>query len=306
MLSFVFDVAKKLPPIKVAVVHPVQHHAIEAALDAAQDGLITPVFIGPAARIAAAAKDGNFDISAYEIVATEHSHEAAEVACEMAGDGKVDAIMKGCLHSDEMLSAVIRQRKLKTERRLSHCYVMTAPHYHKPFLITDAAINIAPDLAAKTDIVQNAINLWQVIFPNAGRAPKVALLAAVETVNPAMQATLDAAALCKMSDRGQIKGGILDGPLAFDNAISVAAKQEKGITSLVAGDPDILVAPDLEAANILGKTLTFLSEATAAGVIMGARVPVILASRADSVETKRMSCALGVLLADARRRGVLK
>lgn len=305
MLNNIISQAKKYDPISVAVAHPVTKHAIEAAHNAAKQRLILPTLVGPEARIKQAAQEAAIDIAGYALVATEHSHEAADVACAMAAEGKVNAIMKGSLHSDELLSAVIHQRKLHTERRLSHCYVMSVPTYHKPFLVTDPAINIDPDLAAKKDIVQNAINLFISLYGTT-RKPKVVLLAAVETVNPAMQATLDAAALCKMADRGQIKGAVLDGPLAFDNAISKEARDEKGIVSDVAGDPDILVAPNLEAANILAKELTFLSNAQAAGIVLGARVPVILTSRADSAETKLLSCALGVLLHNARCTGCIK
>ena len=296
---------KKYDPLKTAIVHPVKATALKAALEATDEELIVPVLIGPEARIRAAAEEAQIDISDWELVPTEHSHAAAATACEMAGKGEVGAVMKGSLHSDEVLSAVIRARNLRTERRISHVYAMDVKTYHKPFLLTDAGINIAPDLKAKVDIVQNALNLWHALNDN-GDTPKVALLAAVETINPDMQATIDAACLCKMAERGQITGGILDGPLAFDNAISREAAENKGIVSEVAGDPDILVAPDLEAGNIMGKQMTFIGEAQAAGIVMGARVPVILTSRADSVRTRLLSCALAVKVAAARREGRIK
>jgi phosphate acetyltransferase len=296
---------KNNPPLPTAVVHPVSGHVLQAVADAAKNGLIAPILIGPENRIRQAAKDARIDITAWPLITTEHSHAAAAKAVEMAVAGQAEAIMKGALHTDEIMHAVIMASGLRTERRVSHAYVMQTPYYHKPFLVTDAAINIAPDLAVKTDIVQNAINLWRVLFGEK-RMPKVALLAAVETINPKMQATLDAAALCKMAERGQIKGGIVDGPLAMDNAINREAALEKGITSDVAGDADILVAPDIESANILAKELTFLGNAEAAGVILGARVPIILTSRADSLRTRLLSCILAVKLAAARREGALK
>ena len=224
----------------------------------------------------------------------------------MAAIGRVGALMKGALHTDELLGAVMRAESgLRTERRISHAYLMAIASYPKPFIITDAAVNIFPDLAAKADIAQNAIDLWRVVF-GSERLPKLAVLAAVETVNPKMTATLDAAALCKMADRGQIAGGLIDGPLAFDNAISAAAAADKGILSPVAGDADILLVPDIEAGNMLAKQLTFLGGAQAAGIVLGARVPIVLTSRADSVQTRLLSCALAVLLAEARKQGLIK
>jgi phosphotransacetylase len=246
------------------------------------------------------------DVSRWELVDTEHSHEAARLAARAAAEGHVECMMKGSLHSDELLSAVVdRESGLRTERRISHVYVLDVPTYEKSLFITDAAINIAPDLAAKVDIIQNAINLWRVVY-GTERPPKVAVLAAVETINPRMPATLDAAALCKMAQRGQITGGLLDGPLAFDNAISPQAVADKGIISEVAGNADILVVPDIEAGNMLAKQLTFLSHADAAAIVLGARVPVVLTSRADNRQTRLMSCALSVLMADARRKGQVK
>jgi phosphate acetyltransferase len=298
--------ARAYPPVRTAVVHPVKANVLEASFEAAREKLIEPVLVGPRQRIEQAAREANIDISAWPLIDTEHSHEAAAEAVKMAASGDVEAIMKGSLHTDELLSAVLSSPvRLRTERRISHVYVMDVPTYPKSLFITDAAINIAPDLAVKADIIQNAINLWHVVYGES-RLPKVAILAAVETVNPRMPATLDAAALCKMSDRGQITGGLLDGPLAFDNAISPEAVADKGIISNVAGDADILVAPDIEAGNMLAKQLSFLSNADAAGIVIGARVPIILTSRADSRQTRLMSCALAVLMAAGRREGRFK
>ncbi|WP_323717960.1 bifunctional enoyl-CoA hydratase/phosphate acetyltransferase [Paracoccus aminovorans] len=294
-----------LPPLRTAVVHPVQRSVFDAVDDAVAAGLIQPVLIGPAARIRAALAEAGHAPDRYEIVDTEHSHAAAAAAAQMAAAGQVGAIMKGSLHSDELLAAVIHpQCGLRTERRISHAFLMLSKDYPRPFIITDAAVNIAPDLAIKADILRNAIGLWRVLWGPA--RPNVAILAAVETVNPQMQATLDAAALCKMADRGQIADAVLDGPLAFDNAISLAAAQEKGIVSPVAGQADILLVPDIESGNMLAKQLIFLGGADAAGIVLGARVPVMLTSRADSLRARRLSCALAVLVADARARGVLK
>ncbi|WP_199260334.1 bifunctional enoyl-CoA hydratase/phosphate acetyltransferase [Paracoccus binzhouensis] len=294
-----------LPPLRTAVVHPVQPKVFEALADAVSAGLIEPVLIGPAARIAAALAEAGQPPDAHEIVDTEHSHAAAARAAQMAAAGQVGAIMKGSLHSDELMGAVIHpQCGLRTERRISHAFLMLTEDYPRPFIITDAAVNIAPDLSIKADIVQNAIGLWRVLWGPA--RPNVAILAAVETVNPKMQATLDAAALCKMADRGQIADAVLDGPLAFDNAISAAAAREKGIVSPVAGQADILLVPDIESGNILAKQMIFLGGADAAGIVLGARVPVVLTSRADSVRARLLSCALAVLMADARARGLVK
>lgn len=300
------DVKHNYPVLRTAVVHPVKSYVIESMQDAVNDSLIEPVLIGPEAKIKIAADEAGIDISSYEIIETEHSHEAATKAAELAGDGDVDIILKGSIHSSELLSSVIKQKKLHTERRLSHVYTMEVKTYHKPFFVTDAAINITPNLKEKVDIIQNAVNLWLAINHEQNRKPKVAILAAVETVNPDMQATIDAACLCKMSDRGQIQNAIIDGPLAFDNAISMEAAKQKGIISEVAGDPDILVAPNLEAGNILSKQLTFISEAEAAGIVLGARVPIILTSRADSQHTRLLSCALAVKLSHARKEGIIK
>lgn len=294
-----------LAPLRTAVVHPVQHTVFEAVREAMEQGLIAPVLIGPAAKIRSALAQAGERESDYEIVDTEHSHAAAAKAAGMAASGAVGAIMKGSLHSDELLGAVVApEAGLRTERRISHAFMMLTPDYPRPFLITDAAVNIAPDLTGKADIVRNAVGLWRALWGPA--LPRVAILAAVETVNPKMQATLDAAALCKMADRGQIADAVLDGPLAFDNAVSARAAQEKGIVSPVAGQADILVVPDIEAGNMLAKQLIFLGGADAAGIVLGARVPVILTSRADSVRARLLSCALAVLLDASRRRGALK
>lgn len=295
-----------MDPLPTAIVHPVQPHTIEAVADAVLEKLISPILIGPSARIHQAAQDAGIDISTWPLVNTEHSHGAATTAAALAAQGKVKAIMKGALHTDELLGAIVPSSAgLRTERRISHAYLMDAQGYHKPFIITDAAINIAPTLDEKADICQNAINLWKILY-GMDKTPKVAILAAVETVNPKMPATIDAATLCKMSDRGQIEGGILDGPLAFDNAINKEAAAEKGISSPVAGDADILVVPNIESGNMIAKQLTFLGKADAAGIVLGARVPIILTSRADSVRTRLSSCALAIKLAAARSRGLIK
>lgn len=299
------DRCADLPPLRTAVVHPVKDTVFEAVNDAVAAGLIEPVLIGPAARIAAAMTEAGHAPDAYEIVDTEHSHASAETAAQMARSGQVGAIMKGSLHSDELLGAVLEPANgLRTEFRISHAFLMISKDYPRPFIITDAAVNIAPDLTAKADIVSNAIGLWRVLWGPA--KPKVAILAAVETVNPKMQATLDAAALCKMSDRGQIENGILDGPLAFDNAVSLDAAREKGIVSEVAGLSDIMLVPDIESGNMLAKQLIFIGGADAAGLVLGARVPIMLTSRADSVRARLLSCALAVLMAEARRTGEIK
>lgn len=294
------------PPVKTAVVHPVKTDVLQAVVDAAKAKLIIPVLVGPKARILAAAKEGNIKISSWSLIDTEHSHAAAAKAAELAASGQVDAIMKGSLHTDELLDAILPSASgLRTERRMSHVYVMDVSSYHKPLIITDAVVNIAPDLAAKADICQNAINFWHALSHD-NRPPKIAILAAIETVTQKMQATIDAAALCKMAARGQITGGIIDGPLAFDNAINKQAAEEKGIASDVAGDADILVVPEIESGNILAKQLIFLGHADAAGIVLGARVPIILTSRADNLRTRLLSCAMAVLLAEARRKGRLK
>lgn len=284
-------------PEPTAVAHPCSAASLSAAVEAAEAGLITPILVGPEAKIRKAAEDAGKDISGFRLVAAEHSHEAADKAVALVRSGEAKLLMKGSLHTDELMGAVVPSGTgLRTERRISHAYVMDVPDHPTPLIITDAAINIAPTLEEKADIIRNAIDLAHVI----GIAePKVAILSAVETVNPAMASTLDAAALCKMADRGQISGGLLDGPLAFDNAISEAAAREKGIVSAVAGKAEILVVPSLEAGNMLAKQLTFLGGADAAGVVLGARVPIILTSRADSLRTRLASCAVAVLMTRA-------
>lgn len=287
--------ARKAAPLITAIVHPCDAESLGGALAAARAGLIVPVLVGPPHRIAAAAEAGGYDIRRLRKVATEHSHAAATAAAELARTGEVQALMKGSLHTDELMAAVVAaEGGLRTARRMSHVFVMDVPLYPRPLLITDAAINIAPDLAAKRDIVQNAIDLAHALGI---RTPRVAILAAVETVNPLLRSTLDAAALCKMADRGQISGGIVDGPLAFDNAISAEAAAEKHIVSLVAGRADVLVVPDLESGNMLAKQLHYFSSAQSAGIVLGARVPVMLTSRADSVASRVASCAVACLLA---------
>jgi phosphate acetyltransferase/phosphate butyryltransferase len=302
----IMAVCAALPPVTTAVVHPVDELVLEAVADAAHENLITPLLIGPKTKITACAEAAKIDISSWPIVDCEHSHAAAAKAVELASAGTVQAIMKGALHTDELLSPIVAPGSgLRTERRLSHCYVMDTPGYAKWLIVTDAVVNIAPDLSAKADICRNAVDVWR-ILTDEKRLPKVAVLAAVEVINPKMQATLDAAALCKMAERGQITFCLIDGPLAFDNAIDKAAAAEKGIVSDVAGDADILLTPEIESGNILAKQLTFISHADAAGIVMGARVPIILTSRADNLRTRLMSCALAVLAAQARRDGRLK
>jgi phosphotransacetylase len=293
---------KPLAAIPTAVAHPCEESALTGAVEAAQAGLIEPILVGPAARIEQIAKSANIDLGKLEIVDAPHSVESARQAVDLVKQGRAEVLMKGSLHSDELLSAIVsREGGLRTGRRISHVFVMDVPTYHKVLIVTDAAINIAPTLEDKVDICQNAIDLVNSIRQDKTQKPKVAILAAVETVTTKMPATIDAAALCKMAERGQIKGGILDGPLAFDNAISKQAAETKGIKSTVAGDPDILLVPDLEAGNILAKQLTFLANADSAGLVLGAKVPVILTSRADSVRSRIASCAIAALVAHARR-----
>jgi phosphate acetyltransferase len=291
-----------LQPMRTAVVHPCSVDALVGAIEAAEHNLIEPVLVGPEAKIRATAKEASVDISPFRLIPADHSHHAAVLAVQLVRSGEVANLMKGSLHTDELLRAVLdRQEGLRTERRLSHCFCLAVPTYERAIILTDAAININPDLMTKRDICQNAIDLARAL---GYEAPKVAILAAVESVNPDMPSTLDAAALCKMADRGQIKGGLLDGPLAFDNAVDEEAARTKGIVSPVAGRADILVAPDLEAGNMLAKQLTFMADAEAAGIIVGARVPIILTSRADSARTRLASCALSVLMAEAQRQGL--
>ncbi len=290
-----------LPPVPTAVVHPCDESSLRGAVEAAQASLIEPVLVGPEGRIRAVAESCGLDIGRFRIVDVAHSHASAETGVRLARAGECEAVMKGSLHTDELMAEVVRKETgLRTGRRLSHVFVMNVPTYPRPLLITDAAINIYPTLEDKVDIVQNAIDLSRVLGV---ATPRVAILSAVETVNPKIASTLEAAALCKMADRGQITGGVLDGPLAFDNAISLEAARTKGIVSEVAGRADILLVPDLEAGNMLAKQLSFLANSDAAGIVLGARVPIILTSRADTVRTRLASCAVAVLAAAARRRG---
>jgi phosphotransacetylase len=288
-----------LAPVPTAVAYPCEEGALAAAVEAAQAGLIIPILVGPVAKIEETARSISIELHNLEIIDAPDSVESAKQAVALIREGRAEVLMKGSLHTDELMSAIVsREGGLRTGRRISHVFIMDVPTYHKVLIVTDAAINIAPTLEDKVDICQNAIDL---AISLGLEKPKVAILCAVETVNSKMQATLDAAALCKMAERGQIKGGILDGPLAFDNAISGDAARTKGIKSEVAGDPDILLAPDLEAGNILAKQLSFLANADSAGMVLGARVPVILTSRADSVRSRIASCAVAKLVAHARR-----
>ena len=293
------DRCQSLAAVPAAVAFPCEASALAGAIEAAERKLITPLLVGPRDKIQEVAKSVGVDLGDVEILDISEPQAAAARAVELVREGRAEVLMKGSLHTDELMSAIVsREKGLRTGRRISHAFIMDVPTYHKVLIVTDAAINIAPVLEDKVDICQNAIDL---AISLGCQKPKVAILAAVETVNSKMPATLDAAALCKMSERGQIKGGVLDGPLAFDNAISEDAAKTKGIDSQVAGDPDILVAPDLEAGNILAKQLTFLANADSAGMVLGARVPVILTSRADSVRSRIASCAVAMLVAHARR-----
>jgi phosphate acetyltransferase len=292
--------AKGVEAPKTLVVHPCDETSLRGALEAAAAGLIVPILVGPAAKISTVARTHKLDLDGIEIVDAAHSDAAAEKAVELVQAGMGEVLMKGSLHTDELMRAVTNSKTgLRTARRISHVFVLDVPTYPDTLFITDAAINIFPDLDAKRDIVQNAIDLWT---QTGLGTPRVAILSAVETVTSKIPSTIEAAALCKMADRGQITGGILDGPLAFDNAIDPEAVKIKGIKSEVAGRAQILVVPDLEAGNMLAKNLIFLAHADAAGIVLGARVPVILTSRADSVRARMASCAVAVLYADARRR----
>ena len=298
-LGELFDAARPIEPMPVAVAHPCSEYALKGATEAAEAGLIIPLLIGPEARINKLAEEHAVDISGYAIVDVEHSHEAAEKAVELARQGRVEALMKGSLNTGELMRAVLhKEYGIRSERRVSHVFAFDVPTYPRPLLVSDAAINIAPTLEAMRDIAQNAIDLAHALkIEN----PRVALLSAVETITPDINSTLTAAALCKMAERGQITGGTLDGPLAFDNAVSLAATEAKGIVSDVAGRADILVAPDLEAANILAKQLIYLADARGAGILMGARLPIILTSRADSPLERMASCSLAILYAHHKK-----
>ena len=291
--------AKGLAAIDMAVVHPCDKESLKGALMAAEAGLIDPILIGPEARIRAIAEENGFNVTPYRIVNVKHSHESAAMAVTLIRNGDAEAIMKGSLHTDELMAEIVsRTAGLRTARRISHVFLMDVPTYPRPIMITDAAINIAPELEEKAEIIRNAIDLAHIIGI---KEPKVAILSAVETINPKIQSTLDAAALCKMADRGQIKGGLLDGPLAFDNAVSIVAAKTKGINSKVAGVADILVVPDLESGNMLAKQLEYLANALTAGIVLGARVPIVLTSRADTAETRMASCVIASLIAHHNR-----
>ncbi len=298
------DYCRSLPPTPTAVAHPCDESSLRGAVDAAQLGLIAPILVGPRARIQAIAAQYAIDISGLPIVDSAHSHDSADKAVALVRAGKAEALMKGSLHTDELMGAVVRRDTgLRTARRLSHCFIMDVPTYAETLIVTDAAINIAPTLEDKVDIIQNAIDLAHALrFPEV----RVAILSAMETVNPKVPSTVEAGALCKMADRGQITGAILDGPLALDNAINLESVAIKKIDSPVAGRANVLVVPDLEAGNMLAKSLTFLAGADAAGIVLGARVPIILTSRADSVMTRLASCAIAVLVAHARREAGTK
>ena len=296
------DFCKALPPTPTAVAHPCDESSLRGAVDAARLGLIDPILVGPKSRIQAIAKEFGIDLGNLPIIDAPYSQASAAMAVQLVREGKAQALMKGSLHTDELMAAVVaRDGGLRTARRISHCFVMDVPSYPETLIVTDAAINISPSMETKVDIIQNAIDLAHAMrFPEV----RVAILSAMETVNPKVPSTVEAGALCKMADRGQITGGILDGPLAFDNAISADAARIKGITSEVAGDPDILLVPDLEAGNMLAKQLIFLANADSAGLVLGARVPIILTSRADSVRARIASCAVATLAAHARRQSL--
>ena len=296
--QWLFTKAKGLAPLKVAVVHPVDIHSLAGAVEAAQAGIIEPILVGPEHKIRKIAEDAHIDLNGYTIISTPHSHAAAEAAVQMVHEGKVEALMKGKLHTDELMEAVVDKEKgLRTGRRISHVFMLDVPSYPKPLFLTDAAINIKPTLMDKKDIVQNAIDLFVALGLG---TPKVAILSAVETVSEKIPSTIDATALCKMAERGQITGGILDGPLAFDNAISREAAAIKDIHSAVAGDADILVVPDIESGNMLYKQLRYFSGVQGSGLVLGAKVPIILTSRASDAESRASSCALALLYARAR------
>lgn len=290
-------------PIPMAVAHPCDPESLRGPIQAAEAGLIIPVLVGPEAKIRSVAEQEGIDLHNFRIVDVPHSHASAETAVALARDGVVEALMKGSLHTDELMSAVISKvGGLRTARRISHVFLADVPTYPHPLMITDAAINIEPTLEDKVDIIQNAIDLAHIMgLPE----PKVAILSAVETVTSKIRSTIDAAALCKMADRGQIKGGLLDGPLAFDNAVSLVAAKTKGIRSLVAGNADILVVPDLESGNMVAKQLEYLANALMAGVVLGARVPIVLTSRADTAETRAASCAIAQLMAHKKREAMV-
>jgi phosphate acetyltransferase len=292
--------AKAIPPTRTIVVHPCDESSLRGVVEAARAGLIKPVLVGPAAKIRATASEHGLDIASFEVVDAPHSEAAAALAVDMIHQAKGEMLMKGSLHTDELMRSVTAKTGLRTERRISHVFVMDVPTYSETVFVTDAAINIFPDLDCKRDIIQNAIDLFtQAGF---GTLPRVAILSAVETVTAKIPSTIEAAALCKMADRGQITGGVLDGPLAFDNAVDQEAARIKGIKSEVAGRAQILVVPDLESGNMLAKNLAYFAKADGAGIVLGARVPIVLTSRADSLRARMASCAVAALYAEARRR----
>src|SRR3954468_23119460 len=293
------EAARKLRGVAMAVAHPCDQASLESAVEAAKLGLIQPILVGPTARVRAVADAAKLDIGSFELIDAEHSQESAEKAVLLVKSGRAEALMKGSLHTDELMAAVVaRDRGIRTARRISHCFVMDVPGHADALIITDAAVNIAPDLESKVHIVQNAIDLAHAMGV---REVRVAILSAMETVNPKVPSTLEAAALCKMADRGQITGALLDGPLALDNAISPEAVAVKKIASAVAGCANVLLVPDLEAGNMLAKSLSIMAGADGAGIVLGARVPIILTSRADALLTRLASCAVAVLIAAARR-----
>jgi len=298
------DFCKSLPPTPTAVVHPCDESSVRGAVDAAHLGLIAPILVGPRARIEAVATQHRIDLGSLPIVDAPYSEASAAKAVELVREGKAEALMKGSLHTDELMGAVVkRETGLRTARRVSHCFVMDVPSYAETLIVTDAAVNIAPTMEDKVHIIQNAIDLAHALrFPEV----RVAILSAMETINPKVPSTIEAGALCKMADRGQITGAILDGPLALDNAISLESVRIKKIDSPVAGRANVLVVPDLEAGNMLAKSLSFLAGADAAGIVLGARVPIILTSRADSVTTRLASCGIAALVAHARREAATK
>jgi phosphate acetyltransferase len=298
------DATRALPPLVTAVAHPCDTSSLGAALDAAKRGLIRPILVGPRAKLEAAAQQLGADLGGHEVVDAPHSHAAAAQAVQLVVQARAEALMKGSLHTDELMAAVVkREAGLRTARRISHCFVMDVPSYRDALVISDAAINIAPTLEDKVDIVQSAIDLVHALrLPEA----RVAILSAVETVTSKIPSTVEAAALCKMADRGQITGGVLDGPLALDNAVSPEAAAIKKIASPVAGRANVLIVPNLEAGNMLAKSLSMLAEADCAGIVLGAKVPIILTSRADSVTARLASCAVASLVAEARRRSTTK
>lgn len=295
---------QSLPKISVAVVYPCSEDSLNGVVEAAHMGLIAPILIGPQKEIQRVAEKFDIDISAYPIIDVPNGHLSSQKAVALAHEGKVEAIMKGSLHTDELMKEVVNKSfGLRTGRRISHVFVMAFENYHKPFIVTDAAININPDLMTKRDILQNAIDLMRSI--NKDIQPKVAILSAVETINPNIPSTIDAACLCKMAERGQIEGGIVDGPFAFDNVISIKAAATKQIKSPVIGDVDIFLVPNLEAGNILAKQLVFIANSISAGMILGAKIPIILTSRADNVQSRIGSCALAVLMVNAKKQAEL-